>query len=291
MLPQPFKVHFAAGNSIHVQENKQAEQYNQLHVHGETQISLILRGKGQVVLGESTYPVHPENVFLIPGNLVHYFDLKSGTDGELRLPDPHVISIFFNLPTLNETLFRMKEMKTLRSFLDEIKSAIIITNPYANRLRPFFTKISQHRGIERIPLLIQLLHQLTLSSYSELSSHPLSQTNRFTDSFSHRIEPIFDYLDRNYQRAIRVEEVSSLLHMSKNTFSRHFRRYTRKSFMNYLTELRIYKACQLLYQTDFTISRISMEAGFNNLSNFNRQFRKLLHITPSEYRKQKDITL
>jgi AraC-like DNA-binding protein len=91
---------------------------------------------------------------------------------------------------------------------------------------------------------------------------------------------------KNYTEEIYVQEIASKLHMSVPSFSRYFKHHTRKTFSDYVTEIRIGHACRLLMEQDLNISEISYKSGFDNLSNFYRHFKKIIGIIPKDYRNR-----
>jgi AraC-like DNA-binding protein len=101
-----------------------------------------------------------------------------------------------------------------------------------------------------------------------------------------RIHKVFDFIMKNYRSEIYLQEISSLLNMSPVSFSRFFKHHTRKTFSEYVTEVRISHACSLLMEDNESISQISYSSGFDNLSNFYRHFRRITGLIPKDYRKR-----
>ena len=118
---------------------------------------------------------------------------------------------------------------------------------------------------------------------SLLSSLGFSQTYDSIDS--ERLDNIYQYVLSNFDREISLEEISGVANLSVHSFCRYFKTKTNKTFTNFLLEIRIGHACKLLLETDLNISQICFECGFNNLSNFNRYFKKFVQKTPTEYLK------
>jgi AraC-like DNA-binding protein len=97
---------------------------------------------------------------------------------------------------------------------------------------------------------------------------------------------VLDFVLKNFHREISLQEVASLVNLSENSFSRYFSKRTRKPFISFLNEVRLSHACKLLIENQKSVSLISFECGFGNLSNFNRQFRKVYGTNPLTFRKQ-----
>jgi transcriptional regulator GlxA family with amidase domain len=116
-----------------------------------------------------------------------------------------------------------------------------------------------------------------------LTSDPIYLNNNVD---SDRIKKVFEYVMQNYKEDIKLNDIAGLASMSESAFSRYFKKRTRKTFSTFLTEIRIEHACKLLQKDKHSVSEISFESGFNNLSNFNRQFKSVKNTTPLNYRSR-----
>ncbi|MBP9602101.1 MAG: helix-turn-helix transcriptional regulator [Lutibacter sp.] len=102
-----------------------------------------------------------------------------------------------------------------------------------------------------------------------------------------RMSDIFNYTMDNFQKEITLKDVSDIANMTPNAFCRYFKQRTTKTFVNFLIDIRIGNACKLLTKNnDLSITEISYKSGFNNLANFNRKFKAVKGVTPSEYKKK-----
>ncbi|MCC7030235.1 MAG: helix-turn-helix transcriptional regulator, partial [Chitinophagaceae bacterium] len=101
-----------------------------------------------------------------------------------------------------------------------------------------------------------------------------------------RIDLVFQFIMKNFKNEIYIEEIASRLNMSVGSFSRYFRHHTRKTFSNYVTEIRISHGCQLLIEDRHRVSEIGYLIGFENQSNFYRHFKKYTGLTPKEYKSR-----
>jgi AraC-like DNA-binding protein len=100
-----------------------------------------------------------------------------------------------------------------------------------------------------------------------------------------QVKKVYDYVLRNIQENITLETAAEILHMTPGSFCRYFKKRTGKSFIQYLIDIRMSVASQMLSQTEKPISQICIESGYNNLANFNFYFKRTMKLTPSEYRK------
>ena len=99
------------------------------------------------------------------------------------------------------------------------------------------------------------------------------------------LENVYEYIIKNFKENITLTDVANVAHMNPSAFSRFFKRVNRKTFSEYLNEVRVGYSCKLLIENKNNISEICFESGFNNISNFNRQFKKTMQYSPTEYIK------
>ena len=140
-------------------------------------------------------------------------------------------------------------------------------------------------GFSSILSLLNILHLISTSnelSYISDSSIPLVNTE-FEAS---RLNQIYEFTLKNFNKRISLDDVASLVHMTHTSFSRYFKSRVNKSYSDFLTEIRIDYACNLLIKEVITIERVSYESGFPSVTNFNRQFKKLKGKKPNEYRNE-----
>ena len=99
------------------------------------------------------------------------------------------------------------------------------------------------------------------------------------------MDKVYEYIFKNFNHNISLKNVAEVANMNKSAFSRLFKKVNNKPYSKYLNEIRIGYACKLLIENKYNITFICYESGFNNISNFNRQFKNITSMTPSEYIK------
>lgn len=274
MKPILFKVTENTGTSFHVQENRDGHQYHQLHYHPEYQISLILAGSGTCVIGSYAAAFESDEVYVVGANVPHIFES----------PNAHIISIFFTESSLGGYFFQLPEMTVVKEFLEAASQSFKLHKKLAQQVQPLFLELLKLSGAARIIQLLQLLNELALSTDKQSLAQTEVVSNYSYTALYRRMKKAFRYIADNFDQEISLDEVARSVHLSRSAFCRYFKKITNKSFVHYLNEFRVKSACQFLLQYDYTISQIGFACGFNNLSNFNRQFKKLMNCTPSEYR-------
>ena len=135
--------------------------------------------------------------------------------------------------------------------------------------------------------LLELLHILKL--ISEDKDMKLLSGYTFMDSIhqpqNRKLDRVFEFVMNSFTERITLDQAAQMAHMNRTAFCKYFKDRTNKTFFQFLNEVRIGYACRLLMERNLNISEICFECGFNNLSNFNRQFRKYTRLSPGEYQK------
>ena len=137
---------------------------------------------------------------------------------------------------------------------------------------------------KRIILLLKILDLISLSDQVEAICRHNAEFN-FRPSDSEKINTIYQYIVQNFYREISLKEISSVAHLTPNSFCRYFKLRTKKSFSKFLIEIRISHACKLLAETGKPVAEVCYESGFNNFSYFNKNFKIITKRTPMQYRK------
>ena len=119
-----------------------------------------------------------------------------------------------------------------------------------------------------------------------LGDHNVLKEKGFGEEEGNRMRKIMEFTFAHYDRKLSVSRVAEIASMTPNAFCRYFEQRTNKTYINFVLEIRIGQACRLLKQRkDLQISEIAFQCGFNNLTNFNRKFKQLKKLTPSEFRQ------
>lgn len=145
-------------------------------------------------------------------------------------------------------------------------------------------EILELKGVPRLMKLLDILNTLAETNDKENISNHLTKGENMKES--ERLSKVFDYVMKNFLSDITIAEVAALVNMAENSFSRYFSQRTRKKFSAFVNEIRLSHASKLLTDTDQSVAEICYGSGFNNLSNFNRQFKELYGLSPLLYRKQ-----
>ena len=281
MVPIRFKVTKKEGASFHVQVNEMPYQYDQLQYHPEYQISLILKGSGIISIGDNLEEFGPNKIFVIAPNVPHVFKNNSSYFEQRTAANTHMVSLFFLPSAFGGQFLQLPEMVKVNDFLLDAAKGVSINPSLTLQLKPLILELIEAKGTKRLIYFLELLNKMALSPEKEfLSSIPYSLKMKGTDN---TLNKVFNYISTNFDQPISLEEVSKIAHLNKYAFCRYFKKITHKSFVVYLNEFRISMACKFLIKESYSISQVGFLVGYNNISNFYRQFKKIMKMTPSRY--------
>lgn len=274
----PFKIPKPENDTLVVQEDRAAILYDKLHQHQEIQISLIKKGEGSFIIGDYVGEFSQGDVFIIGENLPHVFH-NDPTEGEV-----HMISLFFMKSSYGDHFFNLPEFKGLDPLFQASNMGIQLQDP-SEKLAHSMERITLASKLNRFISFMEILQAISKETMVTLSSAIHRKT--YGEEEGKRMRDIFEFSINNFDQNISLNQVADIANMTPNAFCRYFKQRTNKTYMNFLLDIRIGNACKLLTKkTDLSIAEISYKSGFNNLTNFNRKFKSIKGITPSEFRKK-----
>ena len=278
MKPLFFKLPKTTNTSLRVQSDVLPYFYDKLHFHPEVQITLVIKGTGTYFIGDKIERFEPGQVFVLGGNLPHVFRSDKEYFSE-DSPGVEAVSLFFMMDILGKGFWDFEEALKIRDILEESSKGIIAGS---QNFKSLFEKIVEADGIEKIILFLKVLKELQADPNRQVISS-MAFTSPQRDIENERINAVFDYVINHYKDEITLQVIAEVANLTPNAFCKFFKSRTRKTFFDFLNEVRIGNACKLLQTEQFSISDVAFESGFNNLSNFNRQFQKRMKTTPKKY--------
>ena len=276
----PFTIPKPENVTLYTEHYKGESFYEKLHQHKEIQISLVVEGEGTFVIGDCVGDFKPNDIFVIGENLPHVFKRDSTNE-----QDPEMISIFFTKKSYGEHFFELPEFDHLQTFFGDLSLGIkILSNK--EELITLISTINNDSKFNQFLTFMNILNLLGEANRKKLSS--LINLKKYNGNEGKRMGDIFQYTMDNFHKEVTLNNVANIANMTPNAFCRYFKQRTTKTFVNFLIDIRIGNACKLLAKNnDLSITEISYKSGFNNLANFNRKFKFLKGVTPSEYRKKR----
>ncbi|WP_165021642.1 MULTISPECIES: AraC family transcriptional regulator [unclassified Dysgonomonas] len=256
------------------------------HYHPEIEIMYILEGTGTRFVGDHIEEYGEGDLCIIGANLPHEWrndDIFFHKESNLRAS---CLCLFFQRELFGANLLNLPEMDNIKSLLEKAERGVKFVGKSREEIGKLINEYVNENGAGRIAKLILLLEQMaSAEEYESLASVGYTRNTLNSGDFE-RFNKVYQYILRNFTRPIRLEEVSSLVGLTPNAFCRYFRDRTKKTFVQYLNDVRIGHAKKLLIEDKMTISALSIESGFYNLSNFIDQFKRSTNMSPSEYQRK-----
>ena len=266
-------------NPFAVQENTFPNFLKVWHYHAELELVVIKKSHGTRFVGDSVENFKPGEIILIGKNLPHMWL----NDDSFFQKDPDLIasafSIHFKEDFLGLDFLNLYSAEHLSKLFKKAERGIQFLDlnfPIEDAIKEI---LEEQDEFQKLIQLLQILQHLAKHDNIKL----LASEGYLHTKVTEGSDEIHEYIFKNFHRSVQLNDVAAVAGMNPSAFSRYFKRIHRKTFSRYLIEIRIGFACKLLMEDESSISSICYSSGFNNLSNFNKQFRKLKGMNPSEY--------
>lgn len=245
------------------------------HRHFENEILLIKEGYGTAIIGDFIGEFTKGDLFYIGSNVPHWFR-KAHKNLSVT-----VVVIQFDQKIFGNSFLRLPELAQIKNII-ESKQALWVDYTHHSSLVETVEKLESADGFDHMVSLLNIL-----STISEKTQNTVLTNEHITSFDSHGvIDEVMEYTVNHFKEDIRVEDIAKIAKMSMSNFGRFFKLNTKKSYSQFLKEIRIAHACKLLKEKNLFVSQIFHECGYRNITNFNRQFKQVKGITPTAFRTQ-----
>lgn len=253
------------------------------HFHPEYELVLVIESTGKRIIGDHISEFKPADLALIGPYLPHTY--KNNPEYFLENSNLRAKSIVvhFKENSFGDDFFKLPEAQKIINLLARSSRGLAITGDTNAIVSQKLHSLIEAEGLSRWIQLLEILNILADSKElqyicnNNITGHNLNETNR--------MNKVLDFVIKNFSRNILLSEAANIANMAENSFSRYFSQRTRKSFTSFVNEVRLNHASKLLIETSKSVSDIYLVCGFNNLSNFNRQFRRVYKKNPVSFRK------
>ena len=247
-----------------------------IHCHPEYEINLVINTKGTRVIGDSEETFSDLDFVMVGPYMPHVW--KSD------LEENHVITIQFTGDLINFQIMNKRLFLPIKQLLLDSMQGLHFYGEEAERIKDEIVELTRLQGFQTATKFLSILHSLAHAPRRKLVSNMFETDTLIHQSKSRRISKVCRYIEENISQKITLSDAAKLVNMSDSAFSHFFKRQTNISFITYINNLRVAKACDLLANTELSASEICYDCGFNNKSNFIRLFSKRKNMTPIEYR-------
>jgi AraC-like DNA-binding protein len=257
---------------------------NAWHYHPEIEMILIKKSNGTRIIGNSVEAFGHNDFVLIGKNTPHAFlhDEKC-REGDETAAEALVVQ--FSEDFAGSDFLRLSELKEVRELLSKAQYGLGVTENRKKYIVTLFEKIFTVPPFEGLLLLLEILKTMAGDD-----AHRMLANNKLhphtVDVNDHRFGSILEYTYANFDEHIRIEDVARIANLTKESFCRYFKTQVNKTFVEFLTEYRISRACQMIRSGGKSIKEIGYACGFDSLSNFYYQFKKIMKLSPLEFNRQ-----
>lgn len=249
------------------------------HFHPEIEVLYVMKSSGMCYSGDGIHHFTEGEISIIGENVPHWW--KSD---DVQTSGMKALIIQFNKEIFGGNFIEIPETKRIRTLFDDSQRGIQFVGNDRKLLERQIIKTFKQKGIKRITELIILLDMMSRAKeYKYHSSLGYSKIINSYDFF--RFNVIQEYIIKNFQQEIRINDVAEKANMSPTAFCRYFKQHTGKTFISFTNEFRAGHACKLIIDEKLPINIACIRSGFNNLSHFNHVFKKVFAMNPSDYVK------
>jgi len=251
-----------------------------LHYHDEYELNLIINAKGaKRVVGGHIEVIDDLELVLVGPNVYHAWfthqcQSKSITE----------VTIQFHKDLFDDKFLRRNQLSFVKNMIERSQRGILFSPETIAALKDRISSLNKKSGFDSVLELLSILHDLSISRNMKTLSDSSFSNEQFHYN-SRRIEKVFEYMNSHYNMQITLAEVAKIANMPEASFSRFIKKRTGKTFIDSLNEIRLGHASRMLIDTTNTVAEIAYKCGFNNISNFNRIFKRKKFCIPKDFRE------
>lgn len=254
--------------------------------HPEYELHLIRCSSGHYVVGDYVGRFGPGNLVLIGPNLPHCWYSDLAADDEV-IEQRDVVAQFRG-EWLDALMQVCPELRCVKALIKDCERGVLFTGSGAVKGALQLQALGRIDRLKRVSKFIELLGALSRNSYRLMASQDYRL--RHAAVRSEQVDAILRYLHRTFDQPVRMEEIARWQGMTPSSFSRFFKQATGDTFTTFVRRLRIHQACRLLQDPSNSVVETCFMSGYSNISNFNRHFRRMVGMTPREYRQSLDAS-
>ena len=262
------------------------EQFFQspFHSHPELELVYIKESFGKRIIGNSVAPFESGDMVFLGSDIPHVWLNDEMYYQETNDLKAKAIVVYFNKELFGTSFYELKEVQKIKTLFNNGIRGLAIHGKANKKIAKKLEKLIHKKNFEIIIGLFEILSILSESTdLTFVNNEAYSPvTNQNTND---RLSDVFIFIKEHYKEDISLIEIAKIANLTPTSFCRMFKVKAKKSFVEYLNEVRIANACKYLLETDLGISEIAYECGYKTASNFNRIFKKLNGVTPKEYKK------
>jgi AraC-like DNA-binding protein len=254
------------------------------HFHPQLELLYCIKGVGTSFIGQAIRQIEEGEILFFGENLPHTRLANTSYYDQNPKEMPEAIVIQFMADFLGPHFFQINEFRAIGGLMARAARGLKFYGATASMIGSRLIDIRARRGQQAILELLQILESLAHSD-EYLFLNPAQTNLSHPTKDMDKIHLIYEYTISHFQDSISLHQVAALSHQSPSAFCRYFKSVTRKSYTEYLNEIRIGFACEYLNNESATVQQIAYESGFRNLAHFHKQFKRYTGLSPARYKK------
>src|SRR6185437_9343215 len=254
------------------------------HYHPELELHYLIRGEGVRFIGDNISNFSDGEILLLGENLPHKWHCREDPSQDVSLYGVETMVLHFSSNFMGNDMLSLPETRLLPLLFERAKKGMVIINETREKLIPLIEAASKAENLDRLIALLSILKILSETK----DYHQITREQSFYKSDKYeteRLNEVYNYTLENFSQPIALEKIAAISNLTTTSFCRYFKLMTKKTYYDFLTEIRISHACTFLIEDKMSIEQIADRCGFYNISNFYRQFKKVIGVTPLNYKR------
>lgn len=265
---------------FYIADRRKSEFTYPMHCHKEFELNFVINAPGvQRIVGDSAEIIGEYDLVLITSpDLEHVWEQH-----DCKSKDVREITIQFS-PQFMKTLLSTNQFDRVMKMFDKAQNGLSFPMQAIMKVYALIDELPDTKGFYAVTRFLTLLYELSMFTEEArvLSSSSFAKIQQHSDS--RRVQKVQDYINQHYKEEIRLNQLADMVGMTEVSFSRFFKLRTGKNLSDYIIDIRLGHATRMLVDSTMSIAEICYESGFNNLSNFNRIFKKKKLVSPKDFR-------
>ena len=276
------KITISEQNSLLVRRFQQPQFDVPWHYHPEYELTYIVRGDGRRFVGDHVESFVAGDLILIGPDMPHFWRSDEEYYQSESTLEAEWVVVQFPVAFSQNVLANLPEAGSVAALLNQARYGVRFSPAVSALVAPKIEELTSQTGLAQVLSVLHILDELAADQGAQLLASDGCQLAPGTAE-TERMKRVFEFILNHFREEIRIEQIASIAGLAPAAFCRYFKRRTRKSFVEYLNELRIGHARKLLTNVDLSVGQIGQECGFNNISHFHRQFKLHTGMTPLRY--------
>jgi len=282
------KITSYTNSTVSVLNREESFFQSPFHSHPELELVYVKESFGKRIIGNSVMPFEPGDMVFLGSDLPHVWLNDEMYYQGISTLKANAIVVYFSKDIFGPAFYELKETQKINELFFQAGKGISIIGKTNKQIAKKLEKLILKKDFEVIIGLFEILSMLS-ESQDRVYINNEAYSTAHKDSKKDRLSEVFHYVNENYKKDIVLIEIAAIANMTPTSFCRMFKLKTKKSFVEYLNEIRVSKACKFLLETDLSMSEIAYECGYKTASNFNKLFKKFMGMTPSEFKKSASV--